>query len=252
MSRTAENPVRTSQKTLRIIETLKERGGAGVTELAEELGMSKSVAHNHLSTLWEEGYVVQQDGEYSLGLKFLELGGYTRNEMELYRAARQEIDQLAAKSGELVNLMTESQGEGVYLYRAKGSQAIDLNTHTGFHTHLHSTALGKCILAHMSRERVDEIIDEHGLPAATERTITGRGKLYDRLEEVREAGYAVGNEERLEGLRCVAAPIRDAETVLGAISISAPASRLSVEEAETKVREMVQDTTNVIRLKVRY
>lgn len=252
MKQPAKNPVETTKKSFRLVETLKECDGVGVTELAERLGMSKSVVHNHLSTLREEGYVIKRDGEYTLSLKFLELGGYTRKQMDLYRAARPEVNQLARESGELVNLLTESQGMGVYLYRAKGDRAVDLNTHTGFRANLHSTALGKCLLANMGDDRVDEIIDEHGLPPATENTITDREVLYDRLEEVREQGYAVDDAERLEGLRCVAAPVEDTQTVLGAISVSAPVGRLSREKAESEVKDQIQDAANVVELKVRY
>lgn len=252
MEKSAKNPVETTKKSFRLVETLKDCDEAGVTELADRLGMSKSVVHNHLSTLREEGYVIKRDGVYTLSLKFLELGGYTRKQMDLYQAARPEINQLASESGELVNLLTECQGMGVYLYRAKGDRAVDLNTHTGFRTYLHSTALGKCLLANMTDERVDEIIDEHHLPAETENTITDREVLYDRLNEVHEQGYAVDDAERLEGLRCVAAPIEDTQTVLGAISVSAPIGRLSREEAEGKIKDLIQDAANVIELKVRY
>jgi DNA-binding IclR family transcriptional regulator len=252
MEQPAKNPVETTKKSFRLVEALKECDGAGVTELADRLEMSKSVVHNHLSTLREEGYVIKRNGEYALGLKFLELGGYTRKQIELYRAARPEINELAEQSGELVNLLTESQGMGVYLYRAKGDQAVDLNTHTGFRTHLHSTALGKCLLASMSEDRVAEVVDERGLPSATENTITDRSELYDRLEEVRQQRYAIGNAERLEGSRCVAAPIEGTDDVLGAISISAPAGRLSMDEAREGFRRMVQDVANVVELKVRY
>lgn len=252
MKQPAKNPVETTKKSFRLVETLKDCDGAGVTELADRLGMSKSVVHNHLSTLREEGYVLKRDGEYRLSLKFLELGGYTRKQMDLYRAARPEVNQLADESGELVNLLTESQGMGVYLYRAKGDRAVDLNTYTGYRTHLHSTALGKCLLANMSDERVEEIIDQHGLPAATENTITDRETLYDRLDRVADQGYAIDDAERLEGLRCVAAPIEDTQTVLGAISVSAPVGRLSRDQAESEVKDQIQDAANVVELKVRY
>jgi DNA-binding IclR family transcriptional regulator len=252
MNNTAKNPVETARKTLRIAEALKGSDGAGVTELAQRLEMSKSVVHNHLSTLREEGYVIKENETYRLSLKFLELGGYTRNQIGFYRNARREINQLAAETGELVNLLTESQGLGVYLYRAKGDQAVDLNTYTGFRTHLHQTALGKCILAAMDESRVEAILDEHGLPAATDDTITDRGTLYAQLDEVRAQGYAIGDGERLEGLRCVAAPVEDTQSVLGAISVSAPAGRLPMEKARTTIRKAVQDTANVIELNVRY
>lgn len=252
MSPKAEHPVETTRKSLRLVEALKEADGAGVTELADQLDMSKSVVHNHLSTLREEGYVVKRDGDYALSLKFLELGGYTRKQMDLYRVARPEIDQLAEETGELVNLMTENRGLGVYLYRAKGKEAVDLNTYTGCQTYLHSTALGKCILSQIPAERRREIFDEHGLPPATEKTITDPDRLEERLEQVQEQGYAIDDSELLEGLRCVAAPIIGEDGVIGAISISIPAGRLPIEKARTEMTERVQNIANVIEVQVRY
>jgi len=248
----ARNPVETTQRSLRLVEALEESDGAGVTALADRLGMSKSVVHNHLSTLREAGYVLKRDGEYVLSLKFLELGGHTRKRMALYDAARKPVTQLAAETGELVNLMTESQGLGAYIYRAKGDRAVDLNTYTGFRTHLHTTALGKCIMARMPEKRWRGIVERRGLPAATENTITDRSALGDRLAEVDEQGYAIDTSERLEGVRCVAAPVEDDDGVVGAISVSAPEGRISLAQAEEETQRQVRDTANVVGLELRY
>lgn len=249
---TAANPLETTKRSLELVEALKKSGSAGVTDLANQLGMSKSVVHNHLNTLRQEGYVVKEDDEYALSLKFLEVGGYTRKQMEAYTAAREPMTNLAEDTGELVNLMTESDGYGVYLYRAKGDNAVDLNTYTGFHTHLHITALGKCIMSSLPEEEWMEIVEKRGLPAATEHSITDTDALRERLTQVREQGYTIDNSERLEGVRCVAAPIEGSDGVAGAISVSAPEGRLSLEQAREETQRKVRDTANVIELDLRY
>ena len=253
MNRSAKHPVRTTEKTLRIIETLKEQEGSRLTDLAERLDMGASAVHNHLSTLEEHGYVVKEDEEYRLGLKFLELGGFTRNQIELYKVAEPEIERLAEETGELVNLMAEDRGMGVYLKRSKGADAVDLDTYAGMRVHLQTTALGKAILAYTPRQRVDEILDYHGLPRITERTITERDELTEALERVRERGYAIDEGERLQGLRCVAAPIKDDENhALGAISISAPANRVKDHQFEEEFPELIQGAANVVELNILY
>jgi DNA-binding IclR family transcriptional regulator len=253
MNRSAKHPVRTTEKTLRVIEALKSLEGSRLTELAEHVDMGTSAVHNHLSTLEEHGYVVKEDDEYRLGLKFLELGGFTRNQEELYKVAEPEIERLAEETGELVNLMTEDQGMGVYLKRSKGADAVDLDTYAGMRVHLQSTALGKAILAHTPEERVDEIVDYHGLPRITERTITDRDELDEALERVREQGYALDDGERLQGLRCVAAPIKNDENVaIGAISISAPANRVKAHQFEGELPELLQGAANVVELNIMY
>lgn len=253
MATEAKHPVRTTEKTLRLIELLKQRDGGRVTELANQLDMGKSAVHNHLSTLEEHGYVIKNDETYRLGLKLLELGGYTRDRLSLYEIAEPEVKGIAEETGERANLMTEEDGEGVYLYRSKGEQAIDLDTYTGLRVPLHTTALGKAILAYMPRERVEEIIDQRGLAQPTENTIADRDALFDRLELVRERGFALDDEERLVGLRCVAAPIETADgTVLGAISVSAPTSRMGTERFEGEIPDVVRGAANVIELSVKY
>lgn len=248
----ATNPVRTTEKSLRIIHKLKELDGGRVTEVADELDISKSVVHNHLSTLEEHGYVVRKGDEYALGLRFLNLGGYTRNRMELYKAAEPEVQKLAEKTDELASLMTHEQGLGIYLYRSKGPEAVDGDTYAGLRTYLHTTALGKAILAHMPSSQVDEIVAEHGLPVETNNTITDPDTLREELDRIRERGYAIDNEERITGLYCVAAPIEMDDEVLGAISVSAPKGRTGDDRFKNEVPELVCSTANVIELNVKY
>lgn len=248
----SSNSIKTTKRSFELIEGLKEMGGAGVTELANRLDMSKSVVHNHLNTLRDEEYVVKRNDKYALSLKFLELGGYTRKQMPIYTAAREPMAQLAEETGELINLMTESSGYGVYLYRAKGDNAVDLNTYTGFQTHLHITALGKSIMSQLSEEEWMGYVEKRGLPAATENTITDTEALRERLRQIEEQGYTIDNSERLEGVRCVAAPIEGQEGVAGAISVSAPEGRLSLEQAREETQRKVRNTANVIELEMRY
>lgn len=253
MSSTAKNPVKAARTTMEIVEALKEREGAGVTELADHLDMSKSSVHNYLSTLQEDEYVVKDGSEYRVGLRFLDLGVHARCRRTIVDDVRREVDALAEDTGELVNFMVEEHGYGVYVYRNYGDQAVKVDARTGDRVHLHNTALGKAILAHFPEERVEAILDRHGLPQTTEHTVTDREALFEELDEVRERSIAFDREERLEGLRCVAAPVlRDGEVVEGAVSVSGPRSRLQGERFETTVPEKLRDTVNVIDLNVTY
>ncbi|WP_458187068.1 IclR family transcriptional regulator [Haladaptatus sp. NG-WS-4] len=248
-----KNRVKTTQKTFRIIQTLKQLDGARVTELADALEMGKSTVHNHLRTLVHEGYVIQQDEEYRLSLQFLELGGYIRDQLDIYKVAEPEVKQLAEQTGELANLAVSEQGLLTYIDRSKGDQAVDLDTYPGLQAQMHCTALGKVILAHTPREQVESVLDRHGLPKLTENTITDRDDLYDELEQIRSDGYAQDHGERLEGLRCVAAPVKSAEDdVEGAISVSAPASRMKSNRYNQEIPEKVRSAANVIELNLKY
>ena len=155
MTKKANHPVRTSEKTLELIETLDTDDGFRLNELEDRLEMSKSGIHNHLSTLREHGYVEKEGDEYSLSLKFLSLGGHVRSRSPLYQYGRSKIDQLASDTGMLANLATEEGGRAVYLYQSRGNYAVHLDTHVGYRLRLHNIGIGKAILASLPRDRVE-------------------------------------------------------------------------------------------------
>lgn len=253
MSHKAENPVQSTVNTFTIVETIRELDGAGVTKIASHLDIPKSTAHNYLSTLEQEEYVVKTDGVYQVGIRFLELGAYARNRQKIHEIAKPEIQRLAEETGELANLLIEEHGRGVYLQRVRGEDAVRVEAHVGTRVSLHSTALGKAILAFMPREQVGEIIDRHGLEQTTEKTVSSRDELYEALEEVRENRYALDDEERLKGLRCVAAPILSNDNrVLGAVSVSGPSNRIRGTRFREKLPKKILEIVNVIELNVTY
>jgi len=245
--------VKTTRTTFRILETIKNHDEATVTEIAEEFSLSQSSVHNYLKTLEHDGYVVKEGNTYRLGLRLLDLGGHVRDKQQIFHSAKEEVTKLAEETGEMTNLLVEEHGRGIYLHRANGEQAVASDSYIGHRVHLHNTALGQAILAHLPRKRVDEIIDRHGLPKTTENTITDRELLFDQLERVREEGVAFDDEERLPGLRCVAKPIIDKDDkVEGAISISAPTSRFQGDRYRSDIPKKLERAVNVIELNINY
>jgi len=247
------SPVQATATAFRIIEALRQRGGAGVSELAAALEMPTSTVHDHLRTLEAAEYLTSDAGVYHVGVRFLELGEQARGRMKIHRVAKPEVDELAAETGEHANLMIEEHGHGVFLYKAQGDDAVQLDTHAGMRVPLHTTALGKAILAHSPTTAVDAIVDRHGLQQVTDKTITTREALDAELETVRRQGYAFDDEERVKGMRCVAAPVIDAEgTVVGAVSVSGPKSRMLGEAYTDRFPRMVLRTANVIEVNLTY
>lgn len=245
--------VRATDRTLQIVQALQEMSGGTVTEIADHVQLPKSTVYNHLQTLYNNEYVSKSGEQYSLGLRFLEHGGHTRNQMDIFQVAKPEIEALATDTGELVNLVVEEHGLAVYLHREGGENAVDLDSYVGKRQYLHSTAFGKAILAHFSDERVAEIIDKHGMPTRTNDTIADRDALFKELNEIRERGYAYDDEESLEGLRCVAAPIlTQDDDVLGAVSVSGPISRISGDRFTEEIPDLLHSTTNVIEINMAY
>ncbi|WP_160134725.1 IclR family transcriptional regulator [Halococcus salsus] len=253
MGKQARYAVKSVETAFRIVDALKTLNGAGVSELAAHLDIPKSTVHNYLSTLVQEEFVVKEGSSYRVGIQFLEYGAYARSELDIYEIAKPETDRLAESTGELANLMVEEHGRGSYLYRARGEDAVQVEAHVGTRVPLHTTALGKAILAYLPPERVDEIVDQHGLAPATSRTVTDRDELDDELAEIREAGVAFDDEERLAGLHCVAAPILSTDDrILGALSVSGPSNRIQDERFTEELPRKVLETVNVIELNVTY
>lgn len=250
---TKGNTITATRTSLRIVEALERLDGAGVTAVANDLGIAKSTVHNHLRTLEDEGYVTNEDSTYRVGLRFLELGEYQRNRMDIYEKAQPEVTALAEKTGETANVAVEEHGEGVYITRAKGTKAVTDDTYAGKRVKLHCTALGKTILAELPEERVDEIVDTHGLPARTENTITDRAELKSELAEIRERGYAYDREERLSGLRCVAAPVVSEDgDLVAALSVAGPTTRIEGDRFHEEIPKLLRSAVNVIEINLMY
>lgn len=245
-------PIQATHNTFRILEELRDRNGAGVTELANALGASKSTVHDHLATLRELGYV-RSDGEaYALSPALLSFGGTARKSDELYNFARDEVDALARETGETAKIITEEYGKGVYLYQSHGSGAVHTDAHVGTIVHLHATAAGKALLAHLPEEHIEEIIERHGLPERTDNTITEETELFERLEQIRNRGVAFDNEERIEGIRCVAAPIQRDGEVIGGLSISGPTRRITEDQLTEEFTDLIRETARVVEINATY
>lgn len=244
-------PIKATERSIAILEEIRCRDGAGVTELADHFGFSKSTVHDHLKTLENTKYLHRDGDEYSIGLRFLDLGGYARQRQELYEISKREIDDLAEETGEAAKIAVEEHGRGIYLYQSRGENAVQTDSHVGTRVYLHSCSIGKAILAHLPEERASEVIDEYGLPEWTEYTITNEDELFDELETIRNRGIAIDDEERIRGLRCVGTPVmRDGE-VLGAISVSGPTKRLDDDDIN-KMINLVRSTARVIELNAKY
>jgi DNA-binding IclR family transcriptional regulator len=231
---------------------LAEHETIGVTDLARELDLPRSTVFNHLKTLEEGEYVVNEGGQYRLGCRFLELGAKARDYHEIYEAARGEVNRLAEETGEISALLIEEHGLGVFLHRAEGEGSIPIDSYTGQRIFLHGAALGKAILAGLPEHRIEEIVERRGLPALTDNTITDRAELTEELDTITGTGVAFDDQEQLDGLRSVAAPIHDGETVLGSVSLAGPASRLHDERFREEFPAKITDAANAIELNLTY
>ncbi|MFO7926479.1 MAG: IclR family transcriptional regulator [Halobacteriota archaeon] len=249
---TKPRTVEAVQTTLDIIGVLQNRESAGVTELASELGRSKGTIHSHLATLLENEYIAKRDDCYRLSLRYLELGETMKERISGYDIVASELDALAEKSGELAQFATHEHGQVVYLYKTSGENAVQTASSIGKREYMHRVSLGKAMLASMPDDRVDEIVETHGLPTSTENTISTLEELHEDLATIRDRGYAFDEEEKIKGVRCAAVPIKSNGEIFGAISVSGPSTRMEGEWYREELPNMLTRSANVIEINTKF
>jgi len=245
--------VEATQRSIRILRSLKEDGPATLTAIADRLGYSKSTVHRHLSTLAEAGYVAEGDDGYRVGLLFLDYGVHAQNEHRLYRIAKPKVDDLADELNEKVWIMAEENGYGIFLYHNAGKETVETYTRDGYRAHLHAFAAGKAVLAFMDDAAIERILDRRGLPAETPDTITDRDALYEEIDAIRERGVAFNRQESVRGVNAVAAPIMDPTgEPIGSLTVAGPANRLKGSYLEQELPEMLLGVANEIEVNLTY
>ncbi|WP_137684842.1 IclR family transcriptional regulator [Haloarcula mannanilytica] len=251
MTYEARNPVKALLTANEIITALDDLDGGRIVDIASYVDRPQSVVHNHLNTLRQLEYVVKSGDEYELSLRFMGIGERVRRRIELYDAAHTEVQKLADQTGELITLLVEEHGRGIYLDIGVGSNEIRYPAVPGDRTYLHCSAVGKAVLAWLPEADVNRILDEHGLPAQTTQTITDRKRLHNELASIREDNLAYDREEFRDGLKSVGAPItRQNDTVIGALSIAGPAHRMKDERLERELPDRLRQSINVIELNI--
>lgn len=244
--------VKTTDTVFEIVETLHELDGASLAELARELDFAKSTIHDHLSTLQAKEYVSRSGDEYSLSLKFLYHGMFAKNRLEISRVGQTVIEELAEQTGEVAWVIVEEHGRAIYLNKAMGERAVQTHAVIGGRGYLHHLASGKTIMAYLPDERVDEIIERHGLPELTPHTVTDRDELEAEFERIEEERIAINDKETVRGLRAAAAPVLKDDQIAGAVTVSGPASRITKERCYDEIKPLLLEAVNEIELRLQY
>lgn len=223
---------------------------AGVSELARQLGLTKSQVYRLLRTLERYDLVVQDPGErrYRLGPGVLALGAAARERVSLVRAARPVMERLAAATGESVHLIERRDLTAVVVDVRESAKPVRLTARVGGRYPLHAGACPQAILAFLPDKDRERVLSQlPALPRYTPRTVLDPGELRRILAGVREKGYAVSDEDVDIGARAVGAPIFDASGIpIGAISVAGPSFRLPdslIESYGVLVKEAAAEIT---------
>jgi DNA-binding IclR family transcriptional regulator len=224
--------VRSVSKAFRILEFFQAGKSHSISDFSRGLRFPKSSVYEILTTLAEEGVVERDDhsGRYRLGLKLIELGSRARHQFPLNRIAAPFLRALSQQFDETVNLAVRDRDEIFYVDCYESSRVLRTYSTTGDRAPLYCTGVGKAILAFLPEAERERILGALALQRHTPNTITDPALLREELRRTVERGYSVDDMEHEDGVRCVGAPLRNAEgRVFASISVSGPAQRITVE-----------------------
>ncbi len=199
----------------------------GVTDVARGIACPKATAHRLLKAIEQKAGVVFDGAGYALGPKLIYLGEQVRSRLRLVHASRPIMAALAATQGETVSLGILYQDRILIVENTKPGKASILTAQLGPVAELHCSSLGKALLAHLPRERLEAVLQRVRFTGHTPKTITDVRRFQRELAEVRRRGVAHDREETEVGVACIGAAIRDRHgALIAAVSLSGPAFRL--------------------------
>ncbi len=232
--RTDQNTVQALDRGLALLSVLAGSNGLTLSALAAESGEAVATVYRALITLQGHGMVeLEEPGQvWHIGAGAFRTGSAFLRRTKVVERARGPMDDLMRRTGETANLGMEVRDEVLFLSQVETTEAIRAFFPPGTKGPMHVSGIGKALLAWYPQARVRGIVARQGLPRFTTLSITTESLLLRDLSRTRERGFAIDDQERAEGMRCVAAPIFNAhgEAVAG-LSVSGPAFRLSLSQA---------------------
>jgi len=204
----------------------------GLAQVAASLKLHKSTAHRFLMVL-ERHRMVERTvaGKFRLGLRLFDYGNRAIEQYDLRDRALPHLKRLVAETEETAHLCVLEQAHIIYLDKLEPPRSVRLTSRIGASNPVHCTAVGKAMLALSVTDRVEEVLNKTRYERFTAKTLGSREALVKELERTRRRGYAVDDEEREEGVRCVAAAVVDAHgQPVAAVSISGPSFRMTAQK----------------------
>jgi len=235
-------------KALDIIDAVSKLGSAGIREISSKTGFPPATTHRIASTLVKRRFFNQDPvaKNYSLSLRFLELGTKVQQQFDLPSIARPHLQKLMSETGESANLAIGDDDSVVYLDQVQNDNSmLKIFTRLGTRVPLYSTGVGKMLLSRWSETELDAYLKRTQLTPYTPYTLVSRTQILKELDRISTRGFAVDNEEMEEGVRCVAALVFDhRQQVTAAVSISGAAMRITPDRIENfgeKVKKCALD-----------
>ena len=238
-------------KALDIIDAVSKLGSAKIRDISSMTGFPSTTVHRIAATLVKRQYFSQDPvtKNYSLSLRFLELGTKVQQQLDLPTIARPHLQKLMSETGESANLAIWDGDSVVYLDQVQSNKSmLKIFTQRGTRVPLYSTGVGKMFLSQWSRTELDSYLNRTQLTPHTPNTLVSRSKILKELDRISTRGFSVDNEEMEAGVRCVAALVFDhRQQMVAAISISGAAMRITPERIENIGKKVKQCALDISR-----
>jgi DNA-binding IclR family transcriptional regulator len=247
--------VKSLVKALNILEVLaEEEPPYTLTQLSRRLHLHVSTVHRLLVNLVRHGFVEEDtiSGGYQLSFRVLRMGLRVLDRLDFRRAAQSLLRDLNQRSKETVHLAILQEARAISIEKFDSPQPVGLDARLGGVLPLHCTGAGKMLLAYQGDDLLHQIAQSPGLTRMTAHTITGLPQLRRELERIREQGYALDQEEAVDGLCCVAGPIfKHTGQIVAAFSVTGLATRLTPARIP-EIAQMVRETSQHISYRLGY
>jgi len=222
-------------------EVARNRDGITLADLSKRVGLHNSTTFHLVKTMVSLGYIrqIKESKRYRIGRPLFALAASALDEMEMVSMATPVLDDLSRETGESSHFAARMSDTVVVMARTPGPGVFQLTDRVGVVRPAYCTALGKVILAALRPDQLDRYLDRVELRPMTSKTITSVQRLRRELQEVRRAGIAFDDGEFNNEVRCAAMPVYDfSGQVVGAIGISGPVWRLSIQALQNKARDL--------------
>jgi IclR family pca regulon transcriptional regulator len=231
---------------LQVIRTFSEyRRNLTISQVSQATGLSRAAARRCLHTLSKLGYVGEDNKRYFLRPQVLTLGHAYLASTPLAVSAQPYLDEVSRTLRESCSAAVLDGDEIVYVCRSAETRIMSISLLVGTRLPAYCTAMGQVLLAHLPGEQLEKYLASVKLIGRTDRTVTTIPKLRKVLAQVREAGFAILDQELEVGLRSVAVPVRDARgVVVAAVNVGAHASRVTLDDMKTRFLPLLTKCAN--------
>lgn len=231
------------QNALKILSCFSfDEGEKKLTNIALELNIAKSTASRLLNTLVQEDFLKKDERtkKYSLGSKILTLYGTLVSNIEVVKDARSALEELANETSESIQLAQLKGSDIIFIDLVKSTYQLQITSHIGLVYPIHCTSSGKLLLAYQKDEVINEIL-ENDLKKYTSKTITNKKALGEELIKIKNDGYCYIEDEFIEGVVSIAAPIVDKNNnVIASLSLAGPKQRIDYKKTQKYISKVIQ------------